>query len=226
MKVSDSEPMVIFLPNAFGSRNRSEEKEVRYMSSTGIDKVLILRREPGASRVLENFIINSLKHPHEVIWDTFSENGIRLAKKGDYGLLIVESAISDPAAIKACHCAVSHPTASILFLADETTFSSEDEKKAKARLLDMGATILVKPLKQSAFATAIQAADMAHIRLGVLKKKLDDEKVVTRAKLLLMQTLSFTEEEAHKFIEKEAMNSGRTRSEVSYEIIRTYESGN
>ncbi len=199
------------------------EKEVRYMSSTGIDKVLILRRESGASRVLENFIINSLKHPHEVVWDTFADNGIRLAKKGDYGLLIVESEISDPAAIRACHAAVSHPTASILFLADETSFSTEEEKKAKEKLLDMGATILVKPLKQSAFATAIQAADMAHIRLGALKKKLDDEKVVTRAKLLLMQTLAFTEEEAHKFIEKEAMNSGRTRSDVAYEIIKTYE---
>ena len=102
---------------------------------------------------------------------------------------------------------------------------AEEEKKAKEKLLDMGATILVKPLKQSAFTTAIQAADMAHIRLGALKKKLDDEKVITRAKLLLMQTLSFTEEEAHKFIEKEAMNSGRTRSDVAYEIIRTYESG-
>lgn len=193
------------------------------MSSTGIDKVLILRREPGASRVLENFIVNSLKHPHEVVWETFSEKGIRLAKAGDYGLLIVESGVTDPAAMKACRTAVAHPTASILFLADETEFSSENEKKAKEKLLDMGATILVKPLKQSAFATAIQSADMAHIRLGALKKKLDDEKVVTRAKLLLMQTLSFTEEEAHKFIEKEAMNSGRTRSDVAYEIIKTYE---
>ncbi|MBO4748375.1 MAG: ANTAR domain-containing protein [Clostridiales bacterium] len=196
------------------------------MSSTGIDKVLILRREAGASRVLENFIMNSLKHPHEIVWEVLSDKGNRAAKKGDYGLLIVESSISDPAAIRACHSAVNHPTASVLFLADETTFSSEDEKKAKEKLLDMGATILVKPLKQSAFTTAIQSADMAHIRLGALKKKLDDEKVITRAKLLLMQTLGFTEDEAHKFIEKEAMNSGRNRSDVAYEIIRTYESGN
>lgn len=196
------------------------------MSSTGIDKVLILRKEPGASRVLENFIMNSLKHPHEIVWDVLSDKGVRSAKKGDYGLLIVEGAVSDPVAMKACHSAVSHPTSSVLFLADETSFSTDEEKKAREKLLDMGATILVKPLKQSAFTTAIQAADMAHIRLGALKKKLDDEKVITRAKLLLMQTLSFTEEEAHKFIEKEAMNSGRTRSDVAYEIIRTYESGN
>jgi response regulator NasT len=196
------------------------------MSSTGIDKVLILRKEPGASRVLENFIMNSLKHPHEIAWEVLADKGVRSAKKGDYGLLIVEAGIADPVAIKACHSAVSHPTSSVLFLADETSFSTEEEKKAREKLLDMGATILVKPLKQSAFTTAIQAADMAHIRLGALKKKLDDEKVITRAKLLLMQTLSFTEEEAHKFIEKEAMNSGRTRSDVAYEIIRTYESGN
>ncbi|MBP5491467.1 MAG: ANTAR domain-containing protein [Clostridiales bacterium] len=193
------------------------------MSSTGIDKVLILRREEGASRVLENFIVKSLKHPHEVVWETISESGMRVAKRGDYGLLIVESSIDDPAAIKACHAAIAHPTASILFLADETSFATDGEKKAREKLLDMGATILVKPLKQSAFATAINSADMAHIRLCALKKKLDDEKVVTRAKLLLIQTLAYSEEEAHKYIEKEAMNSGRTRAEVAYEIIRTYD---
>ena len=193
------------------------------MSSTGIDKVLILRREMGASRTLENFIVKSLKHPHEVVWNQISDEGLRAAKRGDYGLLIVESSISDPKALRACSAAASHPTSVILFLAEETQFKTEEDKKAREKLLDLGATILVKPLKQSSFTTAINSADMAHIRLGALKKKLDDEKVITRAKLLLMQTLSFTEEEAHKFIEKEAMNSGRTRSEVAYEIIRTYE---
>ncbi len=193
------------------------------MSSTGIDKVLILRMVPGANRVLEDLIMQSLKHPHEIVWSTLDEEGMKLAKKGDYGLLIVGAGITSPTARKACRIASGHPTSSIIFLADETSFSTAEEKTARKDFLDLGATILVRPLKQSAFITAVNAADMAHIRLGVLKKKLDDEKIITRGKLLLMQTLKFTEEEAHKYIEKEAMNSGRTRAEVAYEIIRTYE---
>ena len=193
------------------------------MSSTGIDKVLILRTVPGANRVLEDLIMQSLKHPHEIVWGALDDEGMKLAKKGDYGLLIVGAGITSAAARKACRIGSGHPTSSIIFLADETAFSTAEEKAARKEFLDLGATILVRPLKQSAFITAVNAADMAHIRLGVLKKKLDDEKIITRGKLLLMQTLKFTEEEAHKYIEKEAMNSGRTRAEVAYEIIRTYE---
>ncbi len=198
-------------------------KEVIGMSSTGIDKVLILRTVAGANRVLEDLIRKSLKHPHDIIWSSLPENGLELARKGDYGLLIVSAPIADPKAQKACRIAVTHPTASVLFLAEEEVLSDPDSKTARKTLLDLGATILTRPLTQSAFATAINAADMAHIRLCALKKKLDDEKVIVRGKLLLMQTLAFSEEEAHKFIEKEAMNSGRTRAEVAYEIIKTYE---
>ena len=54
-------------------------------------------------------------------------------------------------------------------------------------------------------------------------QKLDDEKIVSRSKLLLIQNLGLSEEEAHKFIEKKAMNSGRTRVDIAFEIVRTYE---
>ena len=196
------------------------------MSSTGIDKVLIIKVQPGANRTLEDLIMKSLKHPHEIVWSSIKEDGMNLVRKGDYGLLIVSGKVTEAPLRKACRAAVNLPTVSIVFLSDETEFNSPEETDARKELIDMGATVLPRPLTQSAFTTAVQAADMAHIRLGALKKKLDDEKIITRAKLLLMQTLSFTEEEAHKFIEKEAMNSGRTRAEVGYEIIRTYDSGN
>ena len=193
------------------------------MSSTGIDKVLILNEGGKASRVIEDFIRKSLKHPHEIVWSDLKDKGRGLARKGDFGLLVVDAGITSPEALSACKIAVAHPTACVLFLAEETAMATEGEKKAQTALLDLGAAILIKPLKQSAFAAAINSADMAHIRLCSLKKKLDDEKVVTRAKLLLMQSLGLSEEEAHKFIEKKAMNTGRTKIDVAFEIVQTYE---
>ncbi|MBO4927717.1 MAG: ANTAR domain-containing protein [Clostridiales bacterium] len=193
------------------------------MSSTGIDKVLILNEGGKASRVVEDFIRKSLKHPHEIVWSDLKEKGRGLARKGDFGLLVVDADITSSEAYSACKIAIAHPTACILFLATETEMTTPEEKKAQTALLDLGAAILIKPLKQSAFAAAINSADMAHIRLCALKKKLDDEKVVTRAKLLLMQSLGLSEEEAHKFIEKKAMNTGRTKFDVAFEIVQTYE---
>ncbi len=56
-----------------------------------------------------------------------------------------------------------------------------------------------------------------------LKRKLDDTRIVTRAKLLLMSRLKMSENEAHRYIEKTAMDTGAKRREVAESIIRTYE---
>ena len=56
-----------------------------------------------------------------------------------------------------------------------------------------------------------------------LKRKLDDTRIVTRAKLLLMSRLKMSEAEAHRYIEKTAMDTGSKRREVAESIIRTYE---
>lgn len=56
-----------------------------------------------------------------------------------------------------------------------------------------------------------------------LKRKLDDTRLVTRAKLLLMSRLQMSENEAHRYIEKAAMDTCSKRREVAERIIRTYE---
>ena len=56
-------------------------------------------------------------------------------------------------------------------------------------------------------------------------KKIDDIRLVDRAKCALIQYRLLTEPEAHKYIEREAMDSRRTRREVAQAILRMYEGG-
>lgn len=56
-----------------------------------------------------------------------------------------------------------------------------------------------------------------------LQRKLDDTRYVNRAKLLLMSRLQMSEAQAHRYIEKTAMDSGENRRDVAMSIIRTYE---
>ena len=56
-----------------------------------------------------------------------------------------------------------------------------------------------------------------------LKRKLDDTRIVTRAKLLLMSRLKMSEAEAHRYIEKTAMDSRRDRADVAREILEQEE---
>jgi len=59
-------------------------------------------------------------------------------------------------------------------------------------------------------------------RANKLQKKLYDTNIVSRAKLILMSRFSMSEKEAHRYIEKTAMDSGRKRLDVAESIIRTY----
>lgn len=55
-----------------------------------------------------------------------------------------------------------------------------------------------------------------------LKVKMEEIKQVNRAKMLLMQNMKMTEQEAHRYIEKEAMDRGMKKTAISEEIIKTY----
>ena len=55
-----------------------------------------------------------------------------------------------------------------------------------------------------------------------LKVKMEEIKLVNRAKMLLMQNMNMSEQEAHRYIEKEAMDRGMKKTAISEEIIKTY----
>ena len=95
---------------------------------------------------------------------------------------------------------------------------------------DYGVFTVGKPLSKTTFWTALKMANAAYNRLNRvrdendrLKKKLDELKLVSRAKILLVEYEDLTEEEAHKRIEQEAMSSRRTRAEIARSIINVYE---
>ena len=56
-----------------------------------------------------------------------------------------------------------------------------------------------------------------------LQQRLDDSRIVARAKLLLISRLGMSEGDAHRYIEKTAMDSCLPRRDVAEGIIRTYE---
>jgi len=55
-----------------------------------------------------------------------------------------------------------------------------------------------------------------------LKVKMEEIKLVNRAKMLLISNLNMSESEAHHYLEKEAMDRGLKRTAVAEEILKTY----
>ena len=71
-------------------------------------------------------------------------------------------------------------------------------------------------------AVRIQLEQMQH-KAEKLEAKVADIRIINRAKLLLVQHLQMTETEAHKYIEKQAMDTSMRRRTIAENIIRTYE---
>ena len=57
---------------------------------------------------------------------------------------------------------------------------------------------------------------------GILQKKIEDLSLVSRAKRVLQKTLGMTESEAHRYIEKQAMDLRVSKSAVARRILATY----
>lgn len=107
---------------------------------------------------------------------------------------------------------------------------SEFADAMKERLSDSGVCVLPKPFSSQAFLSSLRAVESARSRMiGArrenvrLMSKIEEMRLINRAKCTLMLYLKFTEPQAHRYIEKQAMNNRRTRREVALKILSAYE---
>ncbi len=60
-------------------------------------------------------------------------------------------------------------------------------------------------------------------KTSTLQSKMEEIRIINRAKLLLIEHLKMSEPEAHRYIEKTAMDACVKRRKIAEDIIRTYE---
>ena len=94
-----------------------------------------------------------------------------------------------------------------------------------------GVLLATTPLRKHEFFSTLTAGVVLSQRTRGLQEenerlraKLSEQKTVEHAKLLLVECLKLSEEQAHKYIEREAMELRESRVEVARRIISTYQS--
>ena len=97
------------------------------------------------------------------------------------------------------------------------------------RVEGYGILTITKPFEPFYFYNMVKIAIAVQYKVQVLssqttklKVKMEEIKQVNRAKMLLMSNMNMSEQEAHRYIEKEAMDRGMKRIAISEEIIKTY----
>lgn len=108
--------------------------------------------------------------------------------------------------------------------------NSISTERIEEQLNDCGIITMSLPITKMQLVEAVRLLVVSNARVRLLKAKneqlaakLEDLKYVNRAKIALMRSLGYTEEQSHKYIEKRAMEMRMSRRKVAMEILESYE---
>ncbi len=95
---------------------------------------------------------------------------------------------------------------------------------------EAGVLIVTKPVNQLLFEQTLKVGIACRNRLLIYKEqtaklqtRYEELKVIDRAKCLLIEHMRITEEEAHRVLEKEAMDSRMSRFRVAKKVLERFE---
>ena len=101
--------------------------------------------------------------------------------------------------------------------------------EVQSRIKFTGALVLARPFSKSTLVQTIRMARLARGNImrmeqekSELSRQLDDSKVISRAKCCLIEYLNLTEKQAHRHIQKLAMDTGKSPREIAEDILHTY----
>jgi response regulator NasT len=149
----------------------------------------------------------------------------KIIEKQDFDLVVVNVPMHDDFGEDFSRYAASKGISQVLLLVDSKSFDS-----VSAACEEDGVLTISKPVDKALFWSALQLAKyvqkkVRHIQAENvhLKQKIEDIRIIDRAKLLLISSLKMNEQESHRYIEKQAMDMRSSRRIVAEGILKRYE---
>ena len=145
--------------------------------------------------------------------------------ESDFELIVVNSPLPDEFGHEVCINAVEKTDAGVVFLV-----KAAQAEQLLGPLSEPGVLLLSKPFSTAFFVQAMHMAAAGNHRLqrarqenARLQEKIAQVRLVSRAKCCLVEHEHMTEAEAHRYIEKQAMDTRRDRTEIAQEVLENYE---
>ena len=180
--------------------------------------VLVVTKDSKLSQLISMMLIPPLFETDFI--SDFNEARRRVSERS-YNIILVDYSDGDGADFATD---ISESLSTILLLTPPPLF-----EEISYRVEGYGIISINNPFDQFYFYNMIKAAIAVQYKVQVLssqttklKVKMEEIKQVNRAKMLLMQNMSISEQEAHRYIEKQAMDRGMKKLAVADEIIKTY----
>ena len=142
-----------------------------------------------------------------------------------FDLIIVNPPLPDDAGVDFAEEQCAQSDAGVLLLA-----RAEVYEETWARVLPSGVIALSKPTSIQMMTQSLRVLCAIRERLRGMRKsqatveeKIEEIRLINRAKWLLIECLHMTEPDAHRYITKQAMEQRLSKRELAERIIRTYQ---
>lgn len=149
----------------------------------------------------------------------------RLLSNSSFDFVIINTPLSDEFGYELALQISENSTSGVLLIAKSEVFD-----EVCRRVEAFGVFTIEKPLSKTYFHQAMQLLIASKNRLKKFEKenkklqsKIDEIRLVNRAKYVLIKYLNMSEQTAHRYIEKQAMDMRVTRKEIAERILKTYE---
>lgn len=143
----------------------------------------------------------------------------------DFDLVIINGPLSDEYGYEVARMAAEQKETDVMLL-----LKAEQMEHASRFLPVHDVLVVTKPFKRAMFLHVFRYLQAKQETLALLKRenaqmqeKLQEINILNRAKLVLMEVLKMTEAQAHRYLEKQAMDLRISKREVAEGILKTYE---
>jgi response regulator NasT len=149
----------------------------------------------------------------------------KLIQKQDFDLIIVDSPLPDESGESFSRQAAAKGVSQVILMVRSEFFDS-----VSAACEEDGVLTIAKPVDKSLLWSALSLAKSVQSRVKriqaentQLKQSIEDIRIIDRAKCILISFMKMSEQEAHRYIEKQAMDIRSSRRFVAEGILKRYE---
>lgn len=145
--------------------------------------------------------------------------------EGRHDVILIDDSVSMRRTEALAACAAGQGVSSVLLLASPENYPLAADLAQRYGYMALPSPVEPDMLRQSLGMMAAASARIRELESKAqgLEEKMEEMRLVSRAKLILVQRFQMTEKDSHRFIEKNAMDRCVSRRIIAERIIRTYQ---
>jgi response regulator NasT len=153
------------------------------------------------------------------------ESADKIISKQNFDLVIIDAPLPDESGENFSRHIASKGVSQVILLVKNEAFDS-----VSAVCGEDGVMTISKPIDKIVFGSALSLVKAVQGRIkriyaenAQLKQKIEDIRIIDRAKCLLISYMKMSEQESHRYIEKQAMDMRSSKRIVAEGILKKYE---